>query len=138
MLFCTQSTFTFVPPLKKAKNLYLNNFLFYIILFYLFTTPLQGVGQELYLHLKIEKSDSTQEKFGATLRFDDFSSLEQHILKTVDSIQKTGFLNTKITSLIKENDSIYIGTLTLGKKHSSFNFILRIHYLASMPINWVL
>jgi hypothetical protein len=77
---------------------------------------LQGVGQELYLHLKIEKSDSTQEKFGATLRFDDFSSLEQHILKTVDSIQKTGFLNTKITSLIKENDSIYIGTLTLGKK----------------------
>ncbi len=101
---------------NKAKNLYLKNYLFHIILFYLFTAPLQGVAQELYLKLKIGESDGTQDKIGPTLRFANFSSIEKHVLKTVDSIQKTGFLSAKMTSLTRENDTLYIGTLALGTK----------------------
>jgi hemolysin activation/secretion protein len=117
MLFCIRSTFIFVSPLKKkAKNLYLKNIQIYTILFYLFTAPFQVLGQNLYLQLKIEKTDSTQHKLSPALRFPDFSSMEKHVLKTVDSIQKTGFFSAKVTSLNKENDTLYISTLALGAK----------------------
>ncbi len=94
----------------------MKNFQIYIILLYLFTTPFQVLGQDLYLQLKIEKTDSTQDILSSALRFPDFSSMEKHVLKTVDSIQKIGFFSAKMGSLKKENDTLYISILTLGAK----------------------
>lgn len=74
------------------------------------------MAQELYLNLKIEENQNIQDKIGTVLRFADFSAIEEHVLKTVDSIQKTGFLGAKMTSLTRQNDTLYVGTLSLGNK----------------------
>lgn len=89
--------------------------LLFIILCF-FTASQRFFAQDLYLEVNLEKQDSTISLNSRPIQFTDFETLSGYVEKIRDSLQKTGFLDTKMATLIQKNDTLYIGTLKTGVK----------------------
>ena len=77
------------------------------------------MSQTLYLEISAERpiSKELKDSLFITNTFKDYSSLQKEVDTLPQKLERLGFIESKLKSLIKKNDSTYIADYLFGKKY---------------------
>jgi hypothetical protein len=90
----------------------------YTIIFLILIFPNLSIGQTLLLNIKTEKNTNSIiiDSIGYVKRFNNYNALENEINEMVNTLWRSGYIDTTIESIAKSNDSIFVANLSLGKQ----------------------
>lgn len=91
---------------------------FYLLLLVFVLSVNLMIGQSLKLNVLGETEQATKliDSIGYTTTFLDYLSIETEVYSLKNKLINQGFIDTKIESIEKENDSLFLAKLYLGKR----------------------
>lgn len=120
-------TLALQPKSKGLKRIF-----FIILHLYIYTQfSASGFGQELYLEITpdslLQKTPLNEITIDTV--FNDYSSLENEIDSLTNKLYQKGYIESKVSSIQKKNDSVYQINILINKKYSN----LKIHLPENHP-----
>ncbi len=105
----------------------MRQFFFFFLYLYIYTNFLgQVAAQNITLKIEAEKevTSSFLDSLDITLKFEDYLSLKSEADSLSQKFQKSGFIDSRLISLEKQNDSIFVADYYLGNRWRD----IEIHY----------
>jgi outer membrane protein assembly factor BamA len=103
---------------NENQHYFISDLSRYTIIFLILIFPNLSIGQTLLLNIKTEKNTNSIiiDSIGYLKRFNNYNALENEINEMVNTLWRSGYIDTTIESIAKSNDSMFVANLSLGKQ----------------------
>lgn len=91
----------------------------YLIIYTFFCASLNAQNLHLKLVGKTETETTILDSLNYPNSYIDYKSMRSEIDSTLNRIQKTGYIESELSSLIKDNDSLFIAKIHLNRRYNT-------------------
>jgi len=92
---------------------------FYLIIYSFFCASLNAQNLQLKIAGKSEAETTILDSLNNSNSYIDYKSLRSEIDSTLHQLQKAGYIESELSTLIKENDSLFIARIHLNKRYKN-------------------